>query len=177
MPAPTNLTGSKFKNERGMLLTRSLFYETSLNADLAVYTLKDFDHTVGDKTYPSLYLLYMAANDPIEYTFANTHLDSWSHWEQLTESTFFKKTVARWRKELELKIRSEALAKIAQEAAKGGRDALRAHTYLLEKKWLEEPAKAPRGRPTKDDIKQAAIGEFEDESRITEDYKRLGIAN
>lgn len=175
-PTPINLTGSKFRNDRGALLTRSLFFETSNKPELAVYTLKDHDHEWKGKNYPSLFKLFIEANDPIEYLFATTHLDSWNHWETLCEATWFKPYVERWRRELELKIKATALSKIQAEARTGGRDSLRAHTYLLEKKWSPEPSKG-RGRPSKEDIKRAADEMAETINSVDEDWKRIGGLN
>lgn len=172
-PTPMNLTGSKFRNDRGALLTRSLFFETSNKPELAVYTLKDHDHEWDGKKYPSLFKIYMDATDPIEYLFATTNLDSWEHWERLVEASWFAPYVERWRKELELKIKATALLKIAEEAKKGGKDAFTAHRYLLEKKWI--PAQSHgRGRPSKEEIRKAANEMAETINSLDEDWKRIG---
>jgi hypothetical protein len=172
IPTVMNHTGSRFKNAQGAYLTRSLFFEVSPEPELAVFTLKDYDHEWKGRQYKSLYLLYMQEADPIEYEFATKHLDSWVHWEKLSNSPFFQEYITRWRKELELKIRSESLRNIATEARKGGRDAMQAHRYLLERKWLDEPSKA-RGRPTKAEIKKAAFDLAAESESLTEDFNRI----
>lgn len=179
VPSPTNLTGSKFKNERGILLTRSLFFETSLNADLALYTLKDFDHTYDGRTYPSLYLLYMAERDPIEYGFATKHLDSWAHWESLSQSTFFLPYVTRWRKELDLSLKAEALANLVRDA-NDPKSPTRttSNKYIMERGWEPKESQASKkGRPTKADIASAAYDLAKDRERIEEDFNRLSKVN
>lgn len=173
MPIPTNLSGSKFKGERGQLLTKSLFYETSLKADLALYTLKDFNHTVDGKEYPSLYLLYMGMEDPTEYGFATAHLDSWSHWEALCNCSWFKDTAARWRKELELKMMSQNVQRIRKLAESDGRGSLDAQKYLLEKKWLSPAERPKRGRPSKEEAKAYLVEEANEHFQLTQTLQRL----
>src|SRR5690606_24615232 len=113
------MADNKFKNEKGLYLTRSLFYEMTLSdKSLVLYTLKSQDH----EGYPSLYQLYMACNDPTEYTFAVSHLDSWSHWEALCECAWFKPYIASWRRELEIRLRSDSLRKIREMAGKETRE-------------------------------------------------------
>ena len=178
IPQPTNTTGSPFKGDRGVLMTRSLFFETQLDRalDRALYTLKDHDHTWKDKTYKSLYLLYMEVGDPTEYQFAKKYLDSWQHWELLCEANWFKPYVSRWRKELELRIKSETLAKIRNlaESGEASRDSFNAQKYLLDKGWEpKEKSASKRGRPTKEEIQKEAIRISQDISSIEEDYERI----
>src|SRR3990167_1337022 len=99
-----NIKLNPFKNASGARLTQALFYEeTGADKSSVIYTLKDQDH----EGFPSLYRLYIEMEDILEYEFANKYLDNWSHWEWLTQAGWFKPYVLRWRKELELKIRSK----------------------------------------------------------------------
>lgn len=170
VPTPRNLSGSRFKGDTGVLLTKSLFFETSLDKSKVQYTLKDFDHN----GYPSLYLLYMKEGDPIEYSFAKKHLDSWSHWELLCNSTWFKPYVERWRKELELRTKSEALEKLTKLAEGEGRDAAMANKYLLESGWKKEDKQGPkRGRPSNEEVSKAAQDLALVGSQIEDDFERI----
>lgn len=173
VPTPKNYSGSKFKGDTGVLLTKSLFFETSLDKSKVQYTLKDFDHTVNGVTYPSLYLLYMKEGDPIEYSFAQKHLDSWSHWELLCNTTWFKPYVERWRKELELRTKSEALEKLTELAKGEGRDAAMANKYLLESGWKEKKTGPGRGRPSKEEVSNAARDIALSGAQIEEDFERI----
>ena len=146
------MVDNKFKNDNGQLYLKALFFETTAgDKSTVVYSLKEQDH-MG---YPSLYRLYMEENDPTEYRFATKFLNGWSHWEALTECTWFKPYVEAWRKELEVRMKSQSLARIMSEAKTGGRDAFVSNKYLLEKGWEKEPP-SKRGRPTKAEIKEAA---------------------
>jgi len=92
---------SKFKNASGARYTRGLFLETTENLESALYTLKEYDH----QSKPSLKRLYLEGSDTTEWDFANRYLDNYSHWKQLTETSWFKPIVAEWREELRLKLK------------------------------------------------------------------------
>lgn len=159
---------NKFRNIQGTRRYGSLFYEKCLaDKSTAVFTLKDHDY----KGYPSLYRLYMESEDPTEYEFAINNLDGWEHWEILCQAEWFQPFVSRWRRELEVKIRSRALANIVLEAADPkSRNTYNANKMLLEKGWLDRNTK---GRPTKDDISKAAKDLAEEDSSIAEAFKLL----
>lgn len=158
---------SKFKNASNARLLRALFYEeTDSDKSTVVYTLKDEDH----QGYPSLYRLYLEMEDLLEYEFANTYLDGWSHWEMLTQCSWFKPYVTRWRKELELKIRSKALRNLREDAKSESRTANSSNRYLLERGWQE---KATKGRPSKEDVKRAAREQADAQKTLESDFLRL----
>lgn len=168
---------SKFKTQNNVLLTKALFFETTLaDKSTVVYSLKDRDHTVDGVTYPSLFQKYLEANDPTEYRFATQYLDGLYHWEVLCECTWFKPYLERWRHELSLRMKSEALARIMKEAKTTSKDSFMANRYLLEKLW--EPhgdPKAKRGRPSKDEIQKAATDIARAENNILDDFKRISF--
>jgi hypothetical protein len=156
------------------LLTKALFFELALaDKSLCVYTLKDHDHTVEGVTYPSLYKLYMSVNDPTEYRFATKHLDGWEHWEALSSCTWFQPYLERWRRELETRMKSEALARIMQESKTTSKESFAASKYLLEKGWDKPQEK--RGRPSKEQIQKQAHEIASSNNVILEDFKRLNI--
>jgi len=152
-----------------MRLMSSLFVETCKVPDAKpLYTLYDRDKP----QYPSLYRLYMETEDPTEYQFATRYLHDWKHWESLCAAEWFKPYVERWRKELELKIKSQALRRIIDDASAGGRDGQAAARFILEKGWGD---KSTKGRPSKEDIRDAADRIASDGSRLNEDMERLGL--
>lgn len=135
----------EFKDSRGRPLTQGLFLEIGYNTDFAVYTLKDVDFEYEGKTYPSLKRLYMEMSDPVEYNFATTHLGSWEQWQRISNNKILKKYIDPWRKELELKLRSEAVAEVIKfsKTDKGFQAA----------KWLADKGFDKRaGRPSKEEI-------------------------
>ncbi len=167
--AEGNPTGSKFKNSSGVLLTRSLFLETSANRENVLYTLRD-DETRG---YPSLRRLYLEVSDPTEYQFALQYFENYQHWESLTEASWFKPYVSAWRKELDLKLRAEELLRIRGIASGNGKDSLQASKYLLDRGYDRPGVSRGRGRPTKQDVSQEAHRLAEDRLRIEEDFERI----
>jgi hypothetical protein len=164
-----------FRNEKNSRYTKGLFFEMTLpeSRSSAIYTLKDWDHEVDGVVYKSLYRLYMETNDPTEWKFATTHLDGWEHWEILCNCSWFKAYVSRWRRELELRMKSEALARIMRESKAGSRESFQASRYLLEKGW--EPKDSKRGRPSKDEIAREARNVVEERERLDKDFERLSI--
>ena len=169
----------EFKDVTGRWRTRSLFYETN---DLeskypSIFTLKDQTH----KGRPSLYQAYMEANDPTEYRLAIEIFGSVACWQNLCHCEWFKPYVTRWRKELQNKIRSEAIM-TARLGAAGSANA----TQVNAAKWLATlefegnkiasagQQKAGPGRPKKSKDPTAELGaallEIED---VEKDYLRL----
>lgn len=161
---------SVYTNQRGRHLTLGLFFETTLADKTGViYTLKDQDH----EGYPSLYRLYMECADPTEFEFAITHLDGWSHWQMLSNANWFKPHIERWRWELELKIKSQALRRI-QEEAKEGKSSYHANKFLVEGGYHDKTdSKTPVGRPSQERIKKEAERLNQMERDIIEDHERL----
>jgi hypothetical protein len=136
-----------------------------------VYTLKNEDH-LG---YPSLYRLYMEANDPTEYKFAIEHLDGWDHWEQLCQCSWFQNYLNKWRRELEVRFKSRAVADLITLAKDSPKDAVQINKFLVSKGWVDKDKK---GRPSANDIKKAAEEQASLDRQLTEDMQRIqGMVN
>lgn len=162
---------SEFRLANRKRLLKGLFYETTGSDKTGVkYTLKDEDH-LG---YPSLSRLYLSMEDPTEYNFAITHLESWDHWQMLCATAWFKPFISKWRIELEVKIKSEAIANIRAEAKAKSKGSFAANKWLVEKGWEpKEGQTRTRGRPTKDQINQAANELASESLRLQEDLERI----
>lgn len=161
----------KFKNDSGKFLLRGLFYER-VGADKTgvLYTLKDVDH----EGFPSLKRLYLEIGDLTEYRFIKECMFSAEHWDALCKCIWFEPEIEMWRRELFLRIQSEALAQIISESKKDGATKLQASKYLLERGWEpKNTATSKRGRPSKIAIQEAAEDLFSDEQRVKDDYDRL----
>lgn len=135
-----------------------------------VYTLKSQDH-LG---YPSLYRLYMEANDPTEYSFAVSHLDGWDHWEQLSQCQWFQSYLNKWRRELEIRFKSRAVADLIALAQTNPKDAVQINKFLVSRGWVDKDKK---GRPSAHDIKRAAQEQADLDRQLTEDFERIGAIN
>jgi len=161
----------KFKNDSGKFLLRGMFYER-VGADKTgvLYSLKDVDHC----GFPSLKRLYLEMGDVTEYRFVKEYMASVEHWDSLCECIWFEPLIKEWRRELFLRIQSEALANIQAEAKKDGPSKLSANKYLLERGWEPKNTQTnKRGRPSKESIREAAEDLFTDEKRLQDDYERL----
>lgn len=163
-----------FRNPMGRRYLRALFFEeVGEDKSTVVYTLKREDH-LG---YPSLYRLYLETADPTEYRFARAHLDGWSHWKELSEADWFAPYITEWRHELEVRLRSEALATIVAVA----KDETNSNSYHANKYLLEGPWKAVQkknvGRPARGTTHSEIIAQAGLKREIDEDAERLGLKN
>ncbi len=166
---------SKFKNDVGVHLTKSIFWEfdQTENRAASVYTLKDEDHTVDGVVYPSLRRLYIHEADLTEYNFAVRYLDGWSHWKKIKNQGWFRDYYKEWREELEVKVQAAALANIAEKALdKDCKEHFQASKYLLEQGWIEKEKK-PTGPRTKEKIRQEAESIVRDKNELLDDYNRI----
>lgn len=164
------------KTVKGVIRTKSLFYELSYADPVhVIFTLKDNDVDHNGRTYVSLANLYrsLVPQDPTEYTFAMTVFGNWHVWEVIREAPQLKPYITRWRREAEVKIKSEAIAAIATEMKEGGRSSFTAAKLLLERGWLEKDttSKAKQKLQEKEDEEMGK----EALSLLSEDAARLGI--
>jgi len=175
-----SLNAVKNPNPWSRSLTRALFFElvNSTFKPFAMYSLKNEDITrevqleengpFVTKVFPSLYLKYMETDDPTEWRFANEYFSGWEHWEEVSTNNAIAPYVERWRKELDLRTKSQALARIKAEAKSGSKEALAASKYLIARGWDDKPQNK-RGRPSKEDINKAANEIAYNEKRFDED--------
>jgi hypothetical protein len=93
----------------------------------------------------------------------------------LSQSSWFKPFLEEWRRELEIKLRSGALAQILSVAADPANSAsYHANKYLLSADW--KPAGASkRGRPTHDEVKSEIKRQAASLAEIEDDAQRLGL--
>lgn len=161
-----------FKNSSGAHLLKSIFFEyDDITKSQAIYTLKDYDHTVDGKLYPSLRRLYVELEDPTEYEFATKYLDSWSHWKKLSAASFFTEHLNDWREELSVRLRAQAVNRIKVESKSGSKAAFQANKFLVAGQWTEKSS--PVGRPTKEKIKSEAEKLFKESSVVDDDFDRI----
>lgn len=164
---------NKFRSSNGQRLTNALFYELNKrNPEQVLYSLKRYDNR-----FPSLYLKYMELEDQTEYLMATTYFEDYEHWTMLCESYFFKPYIIKWRHELDLKIRSQALAVIREEARDpDSKNRFTANKILIDRSWENKaPAEVKAGRPSKLDIANRVDEIIKNESSLEEDLRRIQI--
>lgn len=114
---------------------------------------------------------YLRERDPTEYNYAKKYHGTWEAWEKFSSLEENKIVIGRWRTELNLKLRSEALARILEAAQGETRDALSANKYIYEALGGDKETKV--GRPSKEAITKEASKLFEDNRLREEAYVRL----
>ena len=162
-----------FRNSNGVHLTKALFYEKASVKTNVLYTLKDKDITIDSKAvFPSLYRLYMEMEDITEFNFAETYFENWEHWQLLCSLSWFSFRAERFRHDLELKLKSQALAHIIAVSRSSNRDAYGASKYILEKGYEKKRASSV-GRPSREQIHKEAKILVTENSLIDQDYARI----
>jgi len=157
---------SQLKNASGKFITKSLFYELSyINPKHSVFTLKDQDIEFEGKS--------LVSGAPTEYEFSQIVFGSWDHWQAIAKSPFVKPYISKLRKEVEVKVRSDAIKAIAEEMKSNGRSSFSAAKLLLEKGWLDKETASK----AKQKLKEKEEEEMNKEalSLLSEDANRLGI--
>lgn len=158
---------SLLKDTMGRPLTQGLFLETKYDVRYAVFTMDGEDKEYKGKTYISLKKLYLEMMDPVEYTFATTHLLGWDHWMRLNDNKLLGPEFTKWRFELELKIRSEATGNIIEDSA--SEKGFQASKWLADRGWEKRGA----GRPSKSDVQREKAIQANIIDEYAEDFKRL----
>jgi hypothetical protein len=164
------------RNPNNVVRTKSLFLELCyLNPEFAIFTTKEEDHHHNGKVYVSLSKLYLSIvpSDPTEYDFSQVVFGSWHTWDVIRSSPQIKPFYNRWRKEVEVKIKSKAIQAIAQEMAEGGRSSFSAAKLLLDRGWIEKDtvsvAKKKLMEKEEEELNKEAL------SLLSEDAERLGL--
>lgn len=129
----------------GRRLTLGLFKELS-NEPSAPFSIHDWHAT------------YVRVSDPTDYKAAMELIGNWDHWLMLCECKGFAEHLAAWRKEVDVKLRSEAIDELKKQS--------RSDKGTAAAKWLAEEG----SRATKRTPKQQPT-----EDRTAGDAKRLGL--
>lgn len=142
----------------GRKLTTGLFEELADPASSIkpVFKLADWRKT------------YVELSDPTEYKAAMVLIGDWEHWQALLTSKPFLAELEQWRREVEVKVRSEAIVEIVKQS-KGNKGTMAA-------KWLAEAGFSPRDKRNKKQREEGDSAEQEAKSKVAEDAKRLGLS-
>lgn len=138
--------------ENNRRLTAALFEETNVTPRIApLFSLEEWGK------------VYVEIADPTDYKAAMMLLGNWEHWKMIVENQSVLPYVERWREEVTVKLKSEAVANIRKLST--SKDAA-AKTMMLGE-W-DKPARG-RGRP-KEEKKVEPLP-----AHILDDHKRLGL--
>lgn len=169
---------NKWKDDKSRWRTRSLFWEYAHNAQreqfTPPYTIHDEDIVRDGITYVSLKRLYMTYDHVpgFEYEFANNHLGGWAHFQTIVNgNTILASDISKWREELEVKRRAEAIKAMIRSSKEDGPKAFSASKYLANKEY--SPA---RGRPSKEEVEREKRIQAGITDELSEDMDRIGLS-
>lgn len=154
-----------FLDTQGRPMTQGLFLEPAYG-DVAIFTLKDEDHTHKGKTYISLKKRYLEMEDVTEYEFVKEWLYSWKQWLKMCDNSMLAPHIQEWRDELEYKVRSRAARKMLEQAEAGNYQATK---WILDRGWSTRGA----GRPSKAEKVQHLAVEERIKDEYSDDIQRL----
>lgn len=146
----------KLVDSTGRRLTTGLFEELADNPATAVFTLREWRK------------VYIDVADPTDYQAALCLIGDWDHWNLVAESPSFRACLERWRREVEIKLRSQAILEMVKQS--------RSPKGTQAAKWLAEAGfvvRDKRNKKNKEDEEQASK---EANSKIAQDAKRLGLS-
>lgn len=159
------------KDSIGRYRTLSLFVEHKHDKYPAPFTLKNTDQGKAI----SMYRKYMEIGDPTEYGQAIALLGNWEHWVLLTNTSWFKPIVEKWREELRVKFESDRFREMQDVAENHPATPIGVQAT----KWLAERYskvdKPKRGRPSKAEKQAALHQEKEEDKLLAEEAERLGL--
>lgn len=153
---------SSMKDPRGICRTLSLFHGLVKDSEYPSY------FTVAE--VKELYLSY----DHIpgfEYEFAFDLLGSWDHWVVLSENSTLRHEIAKWRDELEIKLKAKAMRELIAASKGNTPTALQAAKYISDRGYSSK-----RGRPSKAEVERQRKIEAGVRENLEEDMARLGLS-
>jgi hypothetical protein len=108
----------KFKDSFNRYMTSSLFFETcGKDFSNVLYTLNVDDIEMEDgRRSQSLRKLYLETEDPAEFLFAEEYFFDYEHWLRVCEMHQIKDLLPKWRRDLSVKIKSNALREIIKDS-------------------------------------------------------------
>jgi len=167
-------TGSLHKGGSGKWRTNSLFYEFTYRVDAnAPFTWADEDRVEAGQTFRSLKKIYLELDDPTGYRIATEVLGGWQHWLALKKNATINAWITEWEKELEVKVKSEALRTLVSDANDGDSNSATASAkFLLDKGWAD---KRRAGAPSTAETKAALTRSVVDAADVDDDLKRITI--
>lgn len=158
--------------------TRSLFVDVQRHMrseediEASLYWLERRNYT-DDDTRPVLKEHYLASMDPTGYETAIKFLGSYDHWDYMMKScAWFRDAVNQWKEELEVRLKSKAIAKIKEIAFSEDKQSLAAAKYIATADYDKVDG---RGRPSNVEIR----GKLKEAIEISEadkaDMERIGL--
>lgn len=126
---------------------------------------------VGDPALPDLHAIYMQCEDPTEYDFAMEAWGSWEHHEHMIASCkWFMDYLTKWRSELQVQMKSQAIKALMKVATTDGNRGITAAKYISDFGWEKKAGRPTKAQTEKNKKEKAAVAE-----ETAADAKRLGL--
>jgi len=163
-----------YKGESGVWLTEALFYQKTFDRPKHRLICRPVFDLYDER--PGLIncrTTFVDLKDPTGRKWALTYLGDWNHWLRLMRCQWFREAYEVWIAELNLQLKSEAIAKALEiMGGENGAQALAAAKFIA----TQEYDKSTRGRPSKQELdgelkKAAQALSIEDE-----DLARIGLS-
>lgn len=146
-------------------------YVDNMNRPVVMGLFKE--HARPDAVFKPIYTIpewkevYMKHSDVTEYGPAMELLEDWEHWTIVREHPIMKKHIDAWQKEVEVKLRSEAVKQMMKHS-KGQHGAVAA-------KWIAEGGYKPKDLRSKASRQQEESIRKEVDKQVSADVIRLGL--
>lgn len=164
--------GPPYKDNQGRWLTKQIFWEHSQDlmpdkrfCEPVFSMFKDRPGCINArKTFVEL-------GDPTGYAWAQKYLGDYEHWQAITQRPWWEEVFAVWMHEMNMKIKSDAMAAIIEASKGGGPNGLAAAKFLAQEGWNQTKRGRPSAAELKGELKRAALAlTVEDE-----DMERIGL--
>jgi hypothetical protein len=98
---------------------------------------------------------------------------TWDIWDTIRTNPSLRRYYSKWREEVDVRIKSEAIRSIAEEMREGGRSSFTAAKLLLERGWIEKvnpyDRKSERQKQKETTLDRQAM------QMLSKDAERLGL--
>lgn len=158
-------------------MTKGLFFEPAGTYPLDLRTYEHgkepFSLNVERPGIVCVRKTFVDLGDPTGYRWAMKYLGDWDHWLKLCESPWFSEALNGWIKELEIKIRSEAIVRLVEISGSGTPQAISAAKFLATLEYKKQPN--GRGRPSKSEMSAELKHLTQLAEEEQEDYERIRL--
>lgn len=167
------LSKPPYKGANGGWMTEALFYDfSSLKASGKVVYEPVFSLHEDRPGLVNCRKTFVDLRDPTGYKWAMTYLGDWNHWLRLMRCHWFQEAYEIWIAELNMLLKSEAVAKVREiMLSENPSQSLAAAKFMATKEY----DRATRGRPSKEEVKGELRKAAEAISIEDEDLARIGL--
>ena len=144
-----------FKDTMGRYVTTGFFKETAgPNKSFVAMTIEEARQR------------FMKCDDILGIDFADKHLGGYRHWKAIQASPVMQPYVAEWKEELEIRLRSKQLKRIAVLSDEGQ---FQAAKFLMDRGWEKRAA----GKPSKEEVVRETRVQSNIAKGFKEDFARI----